>query len=62
MGALSERDRDTLQAMTSAIVSKLLHQPTVRLKERSVDHDGRQYIPAVRALFALPDAESDRDE
>jgi len=27
----------------------------VRLKERTPDHDGRQYAPAVRALFALPD-------
>jgi glutamyl-tRNA reductase len=55
LGPISERDRDTIDALTSAIVNKLLHQPTVRLKERSADHDGRHYAPAVRALFALPD-------
>jgi glutamyl-tRNA reductase len=52
---LSERDRETVGALTSAIVNKLLHQPIVRLKERSANHDGRNYAPAVRALFDLPD-------
>jgi glutamyl-tRNA reductase len=55
LGDLSERDRETIDALTAAIVNKLLHQPIVRLKERSGDHDGRQYAPAARALFALPD-------
>jgi glutamyl-tRNA reductase len=55
LGPMSDRDRETISALTSAIVNKLLHQPTVRLKERSADHDGRHYVPAVRALFALPD-------
>jgi glutamyl-tRNA reductase len=55
LGDLSDRDRDTIGALTSAIVNKLLHQPVVRLKERSADHDGRQYAPAVRALFDLPE-------
>ncbi len=55
LGPLSDRDRETVSALTAAIVNKLLHQPIVRLKERSADHDGRQYAPAVRALFALPD-------
>jgi glutamyl-tRNA reductase len=55
LGDLSERDRETVSALTAAIVNKLLHQPIVRLKERSGDHDGRQYAPAVRTLFDLPD-------
>jgi glutamyl-tRNA reductase len=55
LNGLSERDRETVSALTTAIVNKLLHQPVVRLKERSADHDGRQYAPAVRALFGLPD-------
>ena len=55
LGDLSDRDRETIGALTSAIVNKLLHQPVVRLKERSADHDGRQYAPAVRALFDLPE-------
>ncbi len=55
LGDLTERERATIDALTAAIVNKLLHQPIVRLKERTPDHDGRQYAPAVRALFALPD-------
>jgi glutamyl-tRNA reductase len=55
LGPLAERDRETLEALTSAIVNKLLHQPTVQLKQRSGEHDGRRYAPAVRALFQLPE-------
>jgi len=55
LGPLAERDRETLEALTSAIVNKLLHQPTVQLKQRAGDHDGRRYAPALRALFQLPE-------
>jgi glutamyl-tRNA reductase len=55
LGPLADRDRETLEALTSAIVNKLLHQPTVQLKQHSGDHDGRSYAPALRALFQLPD-------
>ena len=55
LGPLSDRERETLDALTSAIVNKLLHQPTVQLKQRSADHDGRCYAPALRALFQLPE-------
>jgi glutamyl-tRNA reductase len=53
LGPLGERERETLDALTQAIVNKLLHAPTVRLKERAGDNDGRRYVPAVRALFQL---------
>lgn len=55
LGALGERDRETLEALTQAIVNKLLHAPTVKLKERAGENDGRRYAPAVRALFGLAD-------
>ena len=52
MGDLTERQRATLEALTSAIVNKLLHQPTTRLKAQS---DGRSAdrVRALRELFAL---------
>lgn len=53
LGPLGERERETLDALTQAIVNKLLHAPTVRLKERAGENDGRRYVPAVRALFQL---------
>lgn len=55
LGPVGERERDTLDALTQAIVNKLLHAPTVRLKERAGENDGRCYAPAVRALFQLTD-------
>jgi glutamyl-tRNA reductase len=45
------------------IVNKLLHDPTVRLKEAAAGADGATYADAVRHLFGLEgsgDADSDR--
>ncbi len=53
METLSDRDRNLVNAMTQAIVNKLLHDPIVRLKERGGRHDARLYNHAVRELFAL---------
>jgi len=48
--ALSAEERRRIDALTSAIVNKLLHQPIVSLKESSGSAD---YIETVRELFAL---------
>jgi glutamyl-tRNA reductase len=53
LGPLSERERNAVNAMTSAIVNKLLHQPIVRLKQRGRQHDSSLYSHAVRELFGL---------
>jgi glutamyl-tRNA reductase len=50
--SLSENDRRRLELMARAIVSRLLHEPTLRLK----DSDGDRsyiYVDALRELFAL---------
>ena len=39
--------------MTAQIVSKLLHLPTVRMKEAAVTSDGVVYADVVRHLFGL---------
>ena len=39
--------------MTSQIVNKLLHLPTVRLKEAAAAADGLIYADVVRHLFGL---------
>jgi glutamyl-tRNA reductase len=52
---LTVEDRRRIDALTSAIVNKLLHQPMVSLKESA---GSGEYLEAVRELFALPlDAE-----
>ena len=39
--------------MTSQIVNKLLHLPTVRMKQAAAAADGVVYAEAVRHLFGL---------
>lgn len=54
-GRLSESERLTVESITSQIVNKLLHLPTVRLKEAAAGADGLTYADAVRHLFGLGD-------
>jgi glutamyl-tRNA reductase len=52
-GRLPEGDRDVVDTLTAQIVNKLLHLPTVRLKEAAVSEDGLLYADVVRHLFGL---------
>jgi glutamyl-tRNA reductase len=52
---LSEDERATVESITSQIVNKLLHLPTVRMKEAAAATDGVLYADAVRHLFGLED-------
>jgi len=56
MGPLSERQQNSLRAMASAIVNKLLHAPTQKLR----DEGGGPLGQAASDLFALP-APDDRE-
>lgn len=49
---LSQREQEVIQALSAAIVNKLLHQPIVSLKDPS---DGGQLAQAVQRLFQLSD-------
>jgi glutamyl-tRNA reductase len=48
-------ERRTLESVTAQILNKLLHLPTVRMKEAAVSPDGVAYADAVRHLFGLED-------
>jgi glutamyl-tRNA reductase len=56
--ALSPREREAVEAVTAQIVNKLLHAPTVRMKQAATEGDAEQYADALRYLFALGDRES----
>jgi glutamyl-tRNA reductase len=56
---LSPEERRAVEAVTVQIVNKLLHDPTVRLKEAAAGADGAAYADAVRHLFGL-DSDQDR--
>ena len=51
--SLSDADRERLAVMASAIVSRLLHEPTVRLKAVTEGDSGYAYLQAVRELFGI---------
>ena len=55
LASLSPSQRRAVEALTSQIVAKLLHQPTVRMKEAAAAADGVLYADAVRHLFGLGD-------
>jgi len=54
-GRLSSSDQEVVESVTARIVDKLLHLPTVRLKEAAAGADGGSYAQAVRHLFGLGD-------
>jgi glutamyl-tRNA reductase len=58
LGGLSEHERRTVESMTAQIVNKLLHLPTVRMKEAAATADGAAYVDAVEHLFGLDDERS----
>ena len=51
--SLDEHERDEVQRTMRRIADKLLHAPTVRVKELSADPDALDYAAALRELFAL---------
>ena len=52
---LSAEEREAVDSITSQIVNKLLHLPTIRMKEAAAAADGVFYADAVRHLFGLED-------
>jgi glutamyl-tRNA reductase len=55
---MSDADRKRVEAMTSALVKKLLHSPVTTLKTAG---EGDRYVAAARALFDL-DNQADLDQ
>jgi glutamyl-tRNA reductase len=56
-GRLTDVERAQLESVTSQILNKLLHLPTVRMKEAAVTADGPLYAETVRHLFGLEEEE-----
>ncbi|MDX6514412.1 MAG: glutamyl-tRNA reductase [Gaiellaceae bacterium] len=57
LGRLSDEQRNVVEALTAQIVNKLLHLPTVRMKQAAAAADGVVYADAVRHLFGLGEEE-----
>ncbi len=53
LNALDDGSRDAVEALTKAIIAKLLHEPSVRLKGQAGTPQGDRNAAAVRDLFDL---------
>lgn len=56
LGRLGDSDPETaeqIERLSRALVTKLLHEPTVRLRERGGEGDAEEFAAAVRELFGL---------
>jgi len=53
LGGLSEKELQTIDALTCAIVNKMLHGPTNRLKQVAGERYGVAYVEAARYLYGL---------
>ncbi len=51
---LTDKQRKGIEAMTGALINKILHQPIAVLKKNQDDRGGDDYVDALRALFDLP--------
>jgi glutamyl-tRNA reductase len=51
--SLSEREAAAIQELTTRLVNKLLHTPTLRLKDAAAVGQGHVYAEALRYLFDL---------
>ncbi len=55
VASLSDEQRDALESLTRALVAKVLHEPTVRLKDAAGSEAGERLASSVRHLFDLDD-------
>jgi glutamyl-tRNA reductase len=51
--SLTPADRERLEALTQAMIGKLLHEPSVRLRAAAEAGDGLSHVESLRHLFAL---------
>ncbi len=53
LGPLTPQQERTVEAMGKAIVNKLLHEPTIHLRELSQDEDPSIYLELVQELYGI---------
>jgi glutamyl-tRNA reductase len=52
---LSDKERKSLEALTSAIINKILHSPTTSIKQANEEAIADLYLDTLRTLFQLPE-------
>jgi glutamyl-tRNA reductase len=54
---LTDAELNTINALTSAIINKILHKPMIKAKECANRKDGYMHIESLRYLFDIEDEE-----
>lgn len=57
LGPMNDQQREVVKALAIGLTKKILHNPTVRLKEHANGRHGYRYAEALRELFGLDTAE-----
>jgi glutamyl-tRNA reductase len=58
--SLSEADHERVAVLARAVVNRLLHEPTLRLKDAASEDDSYRYVHALRELFDLDTPSADQ--
>ena len=53
LGDVPSREKTIVDLLTRRIINKLLHEPTVRLKEHASNGDGENFETIIRELFGI---------
>lgn len=59
---LSDQQRNVVLAFSQRLVNKIMHEPTIRLKQQANGREAYRYTEAVRDLFGIGDGESGPDD
>lgn len=59
---LSDKERQSLEALTSAIINKVLHDPLTLLKQTNEEAMADFYLDTLRTLFRLPERSPGEEE
>jgi glutamyl-tRNA reductase len=60
--SLSDADRERVELLARAVVSRLLHEPTLRLKGAAGGQESHRYVHALHELFGLEAALAPREQ
>jgi glutamyl-tRNA reductase len=56
--SMTDADRERVDQLTKAIINKLLHEPTVRLRAAVAEGDGVAHLESIRHLFGVESDQS----
>ena len=59
---LDEQGREGVDALTRALVNKVLHAPLSRLRQEAEREEGMVYLEVARMLFGLDEPDPDSDD